>query len=262
MAEDEANTPFVPKLSPDQQMSHSNECKIASQKRERESQGPRRTSLYYPRVTLHQQIAVSFEAGFRLGRAVACSGSTSAFGFDEKTVHLTSSHKYVFAVAYKQHRDFDNFQQNNLNNNQYYDKFNTRVTVAKAIGIAWADPACLNWVIENVEPFKAAHAGTDYEDLDKDIRALVRDKAEELYLGYVMTIQSAAVNDKLKTDMHNNFTVGTNIYPGSPQASLHLLDKYLKQVTVQPVQPQGHSFAQGGCGSGRGGGPRQRPRPR
>ena len=69
-----------------------------------------------------------------------------------------------------------------------------------------------------------------------------------------MTIQSAAVNDKLKTDLHNNFTVGTNIYPGSPQASLHLLDKYSKQVAVQPVQPQGHSFAQGGRGSGQSGG--------
>ena len=37
LVEDEANKPFVPKLSPDQQMSHSNECKIAPQKRERES---------------------------------------------------------------------------------------------------------------------------------------------------------------------------------------------------------------------------------
>ena len=94
------------------------------------------------------------------------------------------------------------------------------------------------------------------------LEALVRDKAKELYLGYFMMIQSAAVNDKLKTDMHKNFTVGTNIYPGSPQASLHLLDKYSKQVTAQPVQPQGHSFAQGGRGSGRGGGRGQRPRPR
>ena len=67
-----------------------------------------------------------------------------------------------------------------------------------------------------------------------------------------MTQQSAAVNDKLKTDMHNNFTVGTNIYPASMQKSLHLLDKYSKQIAVQPVQPQGNSFAQGGRGSGRG----------
>ena len=53
----------------------------------------------------------------------------------EKTVRLTSSDNYVFAVAYKQHTDFYNFQQNNLSNNQCYDKFNTQVTVAKAIGI-------------------------------------------------------------------------------------------------------------------------------
>ena len=70
-------------------------------------------------------------------------------------MRLTSTDNYVFAVVYKQHKDFCNFQQSNLNNNQFYDKFKTRVTVAKAIGIAWADPVCLNWVIENIEPFKA-----------------------------------------------------------------------------------------------------------
>ena len=156
----------------------------------------------------------------------------------EMNVRLTNTDNYAFAVAYKQHKDFCTFQQNNLNNNQFYDKFKTRITVAKAIGIAWSDPICLNWVINNVEPFKTNHAGTDYEDLDKADRALVRDKTEERYLGYVMTMQSAAVNDKLKTDMHNNFTVGTNIYPASMQKSLHLLDKYSKQIAVQPVQPK------------------------
>jgi ribosomal protein L44E len=58
----------------------------------------------------------------------------------------------------------------------------------------------------------------------------------------------------LKTDLHNNFTVGTNNYPKSTQASLHLLDRHSKQVTVQVVQSQDHSFAQGGRGLGRGGG--------
>ena len=53
----------------------------------------------------------------------------------EKTVRLTSTDHYVFAVAYKQHKDFYNFQQNTLSNNACYDKFNTRVKVAKAIGI-------------------------------------------------------------------------------------------------------------------------------
>jgi hypothetical protein len=171
----------------------------------------------------------------------------------EQTVHLTSTEHYVFAVAYKQHKVFYNLQQNTLSNNVYYDKFNTRVMVAKAIGIRWADKNCLQWVIENVDAFKA-HKGKDYEDLKKDDRLLIQEKAEELYHGYVMTQQSAQVNDKLKTDLHNNFTVGRNDYPVSPQSSLHLLDRDSKQVPVQPVQPQGHSFAQGGCGSGRSGG--------
>ena len=253
LAEEEANKPFVPKLSPEQQLSHSNECKINSQMRQKVKghEGQAFTtlkSLCTDRLLYRMKQDPGWDA------LLLAADPLQLLDLIEKTVRLTSTDNYVFAVAYKQHKDFYNFQQNNLSNNLYYDKFNTRVTVAKAIGIQLGRPDenCLNWVIENVEPFKTAHTGTDYEDLDKDTRALVRDKAEELYLGYVMTIQSAAVNDKLKTDLHNNFTVGTNIYPGSPQASLHLLDKYLKQVAVQPVQPQGHSFAQGGRGSGQG----------
>ena len=75
-------------------------------------------------------------------------------------------------VAYKQHKDFYNFQQNTLGNNAYYDKFNTRVKVAKAVGIRWDNENCLKWVIENYTEF-AAHKGTDYEDQGKDDRALV-----------------------------------------------------------------------------------------
>ena len=253
LAEDEANKPFVPKLSPEQQLSHSNECKINSQSRQRVRghEGQAFTtlkSLCTDRLIYRMKQDPNWDA------LLLAADPLQLLDLIEMNVRLTSTDNYVFAVAYKQHKDFCNFQQSNLNNNQFYDKFKTRVTVAKAIGIAWADPVCLNWVIENVEPFKTAHTGTDYEDLNKDNRALVRDKAEDLYLGYVMTMQSAAVNDKLKTDLHNNFTVKRNDDPASVQSSLHLLDKYLKQVTVQPVQPQGPSFAQGGRGSGRGGG--------
>ena len=253
LAEDEANKPHVPKLSPEQQLSHSNVCKINSQKREkvRGHEGQAFTtlkSLCTDRLIYRMKQDPGWDA------LLLAADPLKLLDLIEMNVRLTSTDNYVFAVAYKQHKDFCNFQQSNLNNNQFYDKFRTRVTVAKAIGIAWSDPICLNWVINNVEPFKTAHAGTDYEDLNKADRALVRDKTEEHYLGYVMTMQSAAVNDKLKTDMHNNFTVGTNIYPASMQKSLHLLDKYSKQIAVQPVQPQGNSFAQGGRGSGRGGG--------
>ena len=47
-----------------------------------ESQGTQRTSLYYPQVTLHRPINLSDEVGSKLGRAVACSEPTSAFGSD------------------------------------------------------------------------------------------------------------------------------------------------------------------------------------
>jgi hypothetical protein len=53
--------------------------------------------------------------------------------------------------------------------------------------LAFAGPTrTLKWVIENCTEF-TAHKGTDYEDLSKDVRALVQEKLEELYHGCVMT---------------------------------------------------------------------------
>jgi hypothetical protein len=138
-----------------------------------------------------------------------------------------------------------------LGNNTYYDKFSNQVKVANVTGIHWAGINCLNWVIENFKEFKA-HKGINYGDLKKDAQAQVCEKTEQLYHGYIMTHHSAKSNDKFKMDLYNNFTVGTNNYPKSPQESLRLLDQYLKQADVQAMQPQGHSFAQGGHGLGRG----------
>ena len=197
LAEEEANKPHVPKLSPEQQLSHSNVCKINSQKREKvrgheEQAFTTLKSLCTDRLIYRMKQDPGWDA------LLLAADPLKLLDLIEMNVRLTNTDNYVFAVAYKQHKDFCTFQQSNLNNNQFYDKFKTRITVAKAIGIAWSNPICLNWVINNVEPFKTAHAGTDYEDLTKTNRALVRDKTEEHYLGYVMTMQSAAVNDKLE----------------------------------------------------------------
>ena len=181
LAEDEANKTFVLKLSPEQQQTHSNECKINSQTRQR-VRGHKGQAFTTLKSLCTDRLIYRMKQDPNWDALLLAADPLELLDLIEMNVHLTSTDNYMFAVAYKQHKDFCNFQQGNLNNNQFYDKFKTRVTVAKAIGIAWSDPICLNWVIENVEPFKAAHAGTDYEDLNKANRALVRDKTEELML--------------------------------------------------------------------------------
>jgi hypothetical protein len=110
---------------------------------------------------------------------------------------------------------------------------------------------CLNHAINNDEDFKA-HKGTNHEDLDKDTQAQVPEKAEQAFLACVMIQLSVKSNINLKMDLHNAQTMGTNNYPKSPPESLHSLDHCLKQAASQALQPQSHSFAQGGRRSGCG----------
>ena len=81
LAEEEANKPHVPKLSPEQQLSHSTECKINSQSRQR-VRGHEEQAFTTLKSLCNRPINLSDEAGSKLGRAVACSGPTSAFGSD------------------------------------------------------------------------------------------------------------------------------------------------------------------------------------
>ena len=52
----------------------------------------------------------------------------------EKIVLAQGADQYPFTTIYEQQRELMAFQQNNLTNEQWYERFNTKVGVAKAIG--------------------------------------------------------------------------------------------------------------------------------
>jgi hypothetical protein len=54
-------------------------------------------------------------------------------------------------------------------------------------------------------------------------------------------------------DLQKDFTTGDNLYPKNRQQTLHLLDKYSKNMVAKVTHSEGASFAQKG---GRGGGNR------
>ena len=90
-----------------------------------ESQGPRRTAFTTLKSLCTDRLIYRMKQDPGWDTLLLAADPLKLLDLIEKSVRLTSTDNYVFAVAYKQHKDFCNFQQSNLNNNQFYDKFKT-----------------------------------------------------------------------------------------------------------------------------------------
>jgi len=169
------------------------------------------------------------------------------FRLIEKTVLAQTEDQYPFATVYDQEHAFYSFRQETLTNPQWYEKFNTRIDVAEAIGVTRNHKALLEYVAKDVHKKKFA-------DLGAAIQEAVRVDAEERYRAYVFLRQSGAQHANLRTVLQNDFTTGDDHYPKNRQSALHLLDKFSKTtVSKATTQSEGTAFAQGG-GRGRGAG--------
>jgi hypothetical protein len=81
--------------------------------------------------------------------------------------------------------------------------------------------------------YVAAEDGTTkFKGLSDTDQEEVRTKAEEQYISYVFLRQSEKQHNKVKVDLHNDFTTGDGRYPKNCQQTLHLLDKYSKSSIV------------------------------
>jgi hypothetical protein len=166
------------------------------------------------------------------------------FRLIEKTILAQTEDQYPYATVYEQELALYGFAQNALSNEQWYERFNTKIDVGSAIGITRQHQVLLEHV--------AAETGTTkFDALTADEQKVVREKAEERYLSYVFLRQSGKQHNKLKVDLQNDFTTGDDRYPKNRQSTLHLLDKYSKSVIVTSTSTsEGTAFTQKG---GRGG---------
>jgi hypothetical protein len=170
------------------------------------------------------------------------------FKLIEKTVLTQTEDQYPYANVYEQECGLYSFSQNVLSNEQWYERFNTKVDVGAAIGVTRQHQVLLEHVAKEASP------PITYENMSPADQQATRDEAEERYLSYVFLRQSGKQHNKLKVDLQNDFTTGDDHYPKTRQATLHLLDKYSKSIIVSHTTPsEGTSFAQRG---GRGGGGR------
>ncbi len=155
----------------------------------------------------------------------------------EKTILSQTEDQYPFATVYDQLRSIVDFNQNTLLNNDYYDKLNTKVDVADAIGVEFQHPVLQAFVADE-------KGGPKYTDMNLVEQAQIRVEAQEIFLSYIMLRQSGKQHTKLRVDLQNDFTTGNNRYPKDRQQVLHLLDKYSKTAVAAPGISEGQSFSQ------------------
>jgi hypothetical protein len=166
----------------------------------------------------------------------------------KRTVLAQTEDQYPFATVYSHELSFYSFNQDNLSNPQWYERFNTKVDASGAIGVTRQHKVLFEYVAEE------SHTRA-FTDLGPVEQQLVRDDAEEQYVSYAFLRQSGTQHGNLKVNLQNNFTTGDNPHPKNRQHTLHILDKYSKTVVAKVTHSEGNSFAQKGA---RGGGNRSR----
>jgi tRNA(Leu) C34 or U34 (ribose-2'-O)-methylase TrmL len=119
----------------------------------------------------------------------------------------------------------------------YYERFNTRVDVAKAVGLAQVHPAVVAVMVRELFPSQA------YEDLTEQQQQEVDEKAEELFYSYVFVQNAGTQHNKLKLSLQEDFAKHVDNYPRDRQAARHLMDKYTKTPKPKEAVSEGSSFA-------------------
>jgi hypothetical protein len=157
------------------------------------------------------------------------------FALIEKTILAQTEDQYPYATVYEQESTLYSFSQNTLSNEQWYERFNTRINVGTAIGVTRQHTVLLEHV--------AQESGTTFAAQTAVEQMATREKAEEWYLSYVFLRQSGKQHHKLRVDLQNGFTTGDDRYPKNRQQTLHLLDKYSKSTVVQTNPSERTAFA-------------------
>ena len=66
----------------------------------------------------------------------------------EKTILVQTEDQYTFSTMYEQEVVFYSFHQQNFTNNQWYERFNTKVDIRTAIGVTRQQKVLLEYVAQ------------------------------------------------------------------------------------------------------------------
>jgi hypothetical protein len=156
----------------------------------------------------------------------------------ESVVLKQTEDQYPVATVWEQYCQVYNAKQGSNNNTEWYKRFNTNVEVAESVGCVFANDKTLDYCAQ-LEHKKS------YAALGPPEQAAVDILARERFMAFGLLKTAGSSHDKIKSDLSDDFTKGTDNYPITPQQTLLLLDKYSKKPTlVTPLE--GTAFAQKG----------------
>ena len=227
------------KLTEDEKISHSNAWR--SHRETTEGLKKSRGKVYS--LLLGQCTQVLVDKMKQDSEWVAISESfdpTLLFKLIEKFVLKQSDNQYATAVLIAEQLSILTFRQDDhLGNASYYDRFTTRVEVARQAGVCYYSPALLE---DKATQLKLG----GYDKLAIDVKKTVIDLTEQEYLAYLFLNNSnAKLHSQLKKDVANDYSKGnTEAYPTDIHKALTLMNEYKPLKLDTPTVPaQGTAFA-------------------
>jgi hypothetical protein len=146
--------------------------------------------------------------------------------------------QYPVAALWEQLSNVANAKQGNSTNNKWYDRFNTKVEVAKSVGVSFNFEKI--WEYCAMEAHKSA-----YTLLRPNKQEAVRVSARERFLLYALIKTSNSKHNKIKDKLSDDYTKGSDNYPQTRSQALMLMDHYSKTPTAITTL-EGTAFAQSG----------------
>ena len=119
-----------------------------------------------------------------------------------------------------------------MTNDQWYERFNTKVDVGTSIGVTRQNSVLLEWTAHSTH-------SASYQDITDYQKIEIQKDAQEMHLTYIILKQSVKTSEKLRTNLSDNYTTGENKYPTSRQATLHYFEKHNKIVLRAPLKRYG-----------------------
>jgi hypothetical protein len=169
----------------------------------------------------------------------------------EQVILKQTEDQYSVAVLWEQLSNVANAKQGNSTNNKWYDCFNTKVEVAKSVGVSFDFEKI--WEYCALEAHKAA-----YTLLKPDEQEAVRVSAWERFLSYALIKTSNSKHNKIKDDFLDDYTKGSDNYPQTRLQALMLMDHYSKTPTAITTS-EGTVLAQSGKKKKKGGNKEKKP---
>ena len=123
----------------------------------------------------------------------------------ERVILKQTDDQYPFAGIYEQIISVFNGKQGNMTNVQWYERFNTRVDVAKSVGVTFEG-------YETLWDYCAGimKTGATFSTLTSNEKTECKRMAEDRYLAYIFVQNSGNQHETLCRELQNDFTNGSD----------------------------------------------------